>query len=72
MDAKPPSLKPDARETPAYTRAIKICKDKREVLCKLNELNRELKHLSSQDADAVTAARLNISFRSPRGGKTRV
>lgn len=72
MDTKLYPLRSDARESPAYARAVVIFKEKREVLCKLNELNRELRHLSSQNADAVTAARLDISFRSPCGGKTHV
>jgi hypothetical protein len=72
MDAKPLILRLDVRESPAYARAVKILSEKREVLCKLNELNRELRCLSNQDVGAVAAARLDISFRSPSGGKTHV
>jgi hypothetical protein len=72
MDAKHHLLKPDARTNASYARAAIIFNEKREIYHRLSELNVELRSLVQQDADAVTAARLDVPFRHPDGRSKRV
>lgn len=72
MDTRVQFLRPDARTTPAYARAKTIFNEKRELFIKMNELNRELREISQDDADAVTAARLDVPFRRTPGRQKHV
>jgi hypothetical protein len=60
-------LRCDARANALYTRAASIFNEKREILRRLSELHLELRSLAEQDADAVTAARMDVPFRHPAG-----
>jgi hypothetical protein len=64
-------LRADARTNASYARAARIFNEKREIFRKLSELNRELLNLAEQDADAVTAARIDVPFRYPDGHRKR-
>lgn len=70
MDARTNFYRPDVRENATYVRAARIFNEKREILQKLSELNRELRDLQDTDADAVAAARTDVPFRN-RPGRTK-
>ena len=65
-------LRADARSSACYERAVVIFNEKREILRRLSELHLELRGLTEQDADAVTAARMDVPFRHPAGRPKRV
>jgi hypothetical protein len=65
-------LRADARSSAHYARAAIIFNEKREILRRLSELNLELRNLTEQDADAVTAARMDVPFRHPAGRPKRL
>jgi hypothetical protein len=65
MNAKHHLLRLDVRINASYARAAIIFNEKREIYDRLSELNFELRSLVQQDADAVTAARLDVPFRHP-------
>jgi hypothetical protein len=67
MDAEHHFLRWDARTNAPYARAAVIFNEKTAILCRLSELNLELRNLVEQDADAVTAARMDVPFRHPAG-----
>ena len=67
MNTKANCLRADARATDTYLRAKKIFDEKRELLSKLSLLNQKLRDLQYLDADAVTAARLDVPFRNAPG-----
>jgi hypothetical protein len=65
VDAEHSLPNADSRDSSVYARAAIIFKEKREIFCRLSELNLELRSLVKQDPDAVTAARMDVPFRRP-------
>lgn len=56
-------------QTTTYARAEALLNEKREMLERLNEINRELRILVIRNSDAVAAARTTIPIRKPPGRK---
>lgn len=67
MKSSPNGNHASACQTVMYSKAATLFEQKRELMKRLNEINRTVRDLRQQNADAVSVARADVPFRNTPG-----